>query len=85
MGVDYPKTHDPSPVLVHAIRTRGIEVDGRVLDSLTALSQELAKVRGPAFYQETVVTEAQARDWVQRVARALHFGEDLLSRWRRKR
>ena len=48
-----------------------------------ALSQELAKIRGPAFYQETVVTDAQARDWVQRVEHALQFGEDLLRRLRK--
>ncbi len=59
MGVDYPKTHDPAPVFAHAIRTRGIEIEAGVLDSLTALSQELAKVRSPAFYQETLVTEAR--------------------------
>ena len=83
MSVDYPKTHDPAPVFAQAVRMRGIGVDVGVLDSLTALSQELAKIRGPAFYQETVVTDAQARDWVQRVERALHFGEDLLRRLRR--
>ena len=80
---NYPKTHDPAPVFAHAVRTRGIDVDAGVLDFLTALSQELAKVRSPAFYQETLVTPAQARDWVQRVERALHFGEDLLRRLRR--
>jgi HEPN domain-containing protein len=83
MSVDYPKTHDPAPVFAHAVRTRGIEIDAGVLDSLTALSQELAKVRSPAFYQETLVTEVQARAWVQRVERALRFGEDLLRLWRR--
>jgi len=62
---------------------RGIGVDVGVLDSLTALSQELAKIRGPAFYQETAVTDAQARNWVQRVERALQFGEDLLRRLRK--
>ena len=82
MSVDYPKTHYPAPVFAHAMRTRGIEIDAGVLDSLTTLSQELAKVRSPAFYQETLVTEAQARDWVLRVERALHFGEDLLNRLR---
>lgn len=83
MSVDYPKTHDPAPVFAQAVRMRGIGVDVGVLDSLTDLSQELAKIRGPAFYQETVVTDAQARDWVQRVERALQFGEDLLSRLRK--
>jgi HEPN domain-containing protein len=83
MSVDYPKTHDPAPVFAHAIRTRGVDVDAGVLDSLTVLSQELAKIRSPAFYQETLVTETQAQDWVLRVERALHFAENLLRRLRR--
>jgi len=83
MSVDYPKTHDPAPVFAEAVRRRGIGVDVGVLSSLTMLSQELAKVRSPAFYQETVVSEAQARNWVQRVERALQFGEDLLRRLRK--
>jgi HEPN domain-containing protein len=83
MTVDYPKIHDPAPVFIHAVRARGIEVNAAVMDSLATLSQELASIRGPAFYQETVVTEAQARDWVQRVERALEFAEELLRRLRR--
>ena len=82
MSVDYPKIHDPAPVFAQAIRARGIAVDVGFLDSLAALSQELATIRGPAFYQEIVVTDAQARDWVQRVERALQLGEDLLRRLR---
>lgn len=85
MGVDYPKTHDPAPVFVQAVRTRGIDVDARVLDSLTTLSHELADIRSPAFYQETMVTEAQARDWVRRVAHALEFGEEWLRQLRKGR
>jgi HEPN domain-containing protein len=83
MSLEHPKVHDAVPVFAQAIRTRGIAVDAGVLDSLTLLSQELAKIRGPAFYQETVVTDAQARDWVQRVERALRFAGDLLRRLRR--
>jgi HEPN domain-containing protein len=82
MGVDYPKTHDPAPLFVRAIRTRGIDVDVGLLEFFTALSEELAKIRSPAFYQETVVTDAQARNWVERVERALQFAEDLLRRLR---
>jgi HEPN domain-containing protein len=85
MSVDYPKTHDPGPVFAQAIQARGISVDAGILDSLMALSQELATVRGPAFYQETVLTEAQARDWVQSVERALQFGEALLGQLRKSR
>jgi hypothetical protein len=62
---------------------RGIVVDAGVLESLTELSRELANIRSPAFYQETVVTGAQARDWIQRVERALQFGGDLLERLRK--
>jgi HEPN domain-containing protein len=83
MTVDYPKTHDPAPVLAQAVRMRGIDVDALVLESIAGLSQDLAKIRGPAFYQETLVTEAQAHDWVQRVERALEFMERLLTRLRR--
>jgi len=83
MTIDYPKIHDPAPVFVHAVRARGIEVDVASLDALATLSQELASIRSPAFYQETIVTTAQARDWVQRVERALEFAEALLKRLRR--
>jgi HEPN domain-containing protein len=85
MGVEYPKTHDPAPVFARAIRARGIDVGVDALDSLAILSQALASIRGPAFYEETVVTDAQARDWVQRVERALQFGDDLLRRLRAAR
>jgi HEPN domain-containing protein len=83
MSVEYPKTHDPAPLFAQAVRTRGVGVDVGALNALAVLSQELANIRGPAFYQETVVTDAQARDWVQRVEHALQFGEDLLRRLRK--
>ena len=83
MSVDYPKTHDPAPVFAQAVRMRGIGVDVDILDSPKTLTQELATIRGPAFYQETVVTDAQGRDWVRRVERALQFAEDLLRRLRK--
>lgn len=83
MGVDYPKTHDAAAVFTRSVRARGIDVDADVLGALATLSHELAGVRGPAFYQEMVVTEVQARDWVERVEGALRFAEPLLGRLRR--
>jgi HEPN domain-containing protein len=83
MGVDYPKTHDPAPAFAQAVRLRGISVEAGVLESLATLSLELAKIRGPAFYQETLVTDAQARDWVRGVEQALQFAEKLLRRLRK--
>jgi hypothetical protein len=78
-----PEDPRPRSVFAQAIQARGIAVDEAALDALLALSKELAKIRGPAFYQETVVSDAQARDWVQRVEHALQFGEDLLRRLRK--
>jgi len=46
-------------------------------------ADRLAKIRGPAFYQETVVTDAQARDWVQRVEHAMQFMDAVLRRLRK--
>jgi HEPN domain-containing protein len=85
MSVEYPKTHDPAPLFAQAVRTRGVGVDVGALNALAVLSQELANIRGPAFYQETVVTDAQARDWVQHVERALQFADDLFRRLRAAR
>ena len=82
MSVEYPKTHDPAPIFAQAVRERGIGVDDSVLGALAVLSQELANIRGPAFCQDTVVTDAQARDWVQRVERVLHVGDALHRRLR---
>ena len=79
MSVDYPKTHDAVPVFARSIRARQIDVDAEILASLAALSQELAGIRSPAFYQEVTVTEAQARAWVRGVEEALHFAERLLA------
>ena len=67
------------------LQQNGVDVDADILDSLTVLSQVLAKIRSPAFCQETLVTEAQAQDWVQRVERVLQFAEHLLRRLRRAR
>jgi HEPN domain-containing protein len=84
MGLEYPRTHDPAPVLVSAIRARGVEVEANSLEWLAALSAELEKIRGPAFYQEIVVTEAQGRHAVQGAERALEFRRGFLQRLRRR-
>jgi HEPN domain-containing protein len=83
MGVEYPRTHDPAPVLASTVRARGLEVDAPFLEWLSGLSAELEKIRSPAFYQEIVVTETQARTAVQGAERALDFGRSLLERLRR--
>jgi len=83
MGVDYPRTHDPAPVLVETVKQRGIQADAALLASLADLSAHLAELRSPAFYQEIVVSGSEARDAVDGAERVLAFGRDLLVRLRR--
>lgn len=82
MGVEYPRTHDPAPVLVHTIQRRQVKADAAFLDWLTTRSGQLAKIRGPAFYHEIQVGEAEARSAVEAADRVLAFGQDLLRRLR---
>jgi HEPN domain len=84
MSVEYPKTHDRASL-------RPGEPDARDRCRRRCLGLPHGPVagacqdQGPAFCQETVVTDTQARDWVQRVELALRFGEDLLRRLRNPR
>lgn len=83
MSVDYPRTHDPAPVLVETVKQRGIQADAAFLASLVGLSAHLAELRSPAFYQEIVVSDSEAREAVDGAERVLAFGRDLLARLRR--
>ena len=82
MGVEYPRTHDAAPVLVETIRQRHVEADPAFLDWLSGVSNRLAELRGPAFYHEIEVGEAEARGAVDAADRVLAFGQDLLGRLR---
>jgi HEPN domain-containing protein len=84
MGVEYPRTHDPAPVLVSAIRARGLEVDASFLQWLATLSAELERIRSPAFYPEIIVAEAEAREAVRGAEGLLDFGLGFLERLRQR-
>lgn len=83
MGIEYPRTHDPAPVLVETVKRRRLEVDPAFLEWLNRLSGWLAEIRGPAFYHEIEVNEADAREAVEAADRVLAFGQDCLARLRR--
>jgi HEPN domain-containing protein len=82
MGVEYPRTHDAAPVLVETIRGRHVEADPAFLEWLSGLSGRLAEIRGPAFYHEIEIGEAEARGAVDAAGRVLAFGGDFLIRLR---
>lgn len=83
MGVEYPRTHDAAPVLAETIRQRPLEVDPAFLDWLSELSGRLAEIRGPAFYHEIEVEDAEARAAVEAADRVLGFGQGFLARLKR--
>ncbi|MBI4608306.1 MAG: HEPN domain-containing protein [Candidatus Rokubacteria bacterium] len=80
VGVEYPRTHDPAPVLVETIRQRRLPADPAFLEWLSGLSNRLAEIRGPAFYHEIEVGEAEARRAVDAAERVLGFGQEFLGR-----
>ncbi|MGH7277913.1 MAG: HEPN domain-containing protein, partial [Candidatus Rokuibacteriota bacterium] len=60
MSVEYPRTHDPLPLLVDAVRVRKVDIDLDFIAWLAPISANLAEIRAPAFYQEIVLTEDAA-------------------------
>lgn len=78
MGVESPRTHDAAPVLVEMIRQRSLQADPVFLEWLSELSNRLAEIRGPAFYHEIEVSQAEAGSAVGAADRVLRFGRDLL-------
>jgi HEPN domain-containing protein len=83
LGTDYPRVHDPVPVLVQAIRDRRLAIDLTQLEWLSRLSAKLTELRAPAFYQEVTVSEAEARQLAREAERASTFARDLLALLRR--
>jgi HEPN domain-containing protein len=82
MTVDYPKTHDPAPAFVEALRRRGVEWDPTFLAHLLELSARLERLRSPAFYQEITIPEAEARELAAGASEVLAAGRTLLARLR---
>lgn len=82
MGVEYPRTHDAVPTLVETMRQRSLEADPAFLDWLSGFSSRLAGIRGPAFYHEITVTEAEAQAAADGAERVRRFGRDFLGRLR---
>lgn len=82
MGTEYPRVHDVVPTFADTVRQRGVDVDSAFLDWLHGFSSRLSEIRGPAFYHEIGVAEAEARAAVDGAARVLAFGLDFLARLR---
>lgn len=85
LGIEYPKSHDVSDVLLDN-RERMPESVGSVLEDLAQLVSELAAVRGPAFYgyeregipASQAFTQDYASDVVEKVRRYLEIIADAM-------
>lgn len=82
MGVEYPRTHDAAAMLAETVRQRQLETDQAFLDWLIMMSARLAQLRGPAFYHEIEIDEAEARAAADAADRVLAFGQSFLARLR---
>jgi len=60
LGAEYPRIHDPAPVLEEVVKHRGVPIDRGRLTWLRVASKELAEIRGPAAYVEMLCNEDQA-------------------------
>ena len=83
MGVEYPRIHDATPLLAETVRQRHLEADQTFLDWLIVMAARLAQLRGPAFYHEIEIDEAEARAATDAADRVLAFGQSFLARLRR--
>ena len=85
LGIEYPRSHDVSDVLLDN-RERMPESVGSVLEDLAQLVSELAAVRGPAFYgyeregipASQAFTQDYASDVVKKVRRYLEIIADAM-------
>ena len=61
-GYEYPKVHDPAPLLARICEEKHIAISAETLDKIQEISSNLAEERSPAFYAERSYTVDEARD-----------------------
>jgi HEPN domain-containing protein len=62
MGVEYPRTHDVSPVLAELLPQHLPDVPQTVVAEIQHISRTLTRKRAPAFYFEQDESETTARE-----------------------
>ena len=61
-GYEYPKVHDPAPLLTKICQERGIDIAATSLLRMQGISSALAEERAPAFYAERSYTADEGQD-----------------------
>ena len=61
-GYEYPKVHDPAPLLPRIFREKGIDLASTSLQRIQNISSALAEERAPAFYAERSYSADEAQE-----------------------
>jgi len=70
-GYEYPKVHDPAPLLAKICQEKGIDIEATSLRRILEISSALAEERSPAFYAERSYADDEAQE-AGRNARYVH-------------
>ena len=74
-GYEYPKVHDPGPLLTKICSEKHLDISSETLDRIQEISSSLAEERSPAFYAERSYTVDEA----QEAKTQAHFVYNFLS------
>ena len=61
-GYEYPKVHDPAPLLTKVCQEKGFDIAATSLLRIQEISSTLAEERAPAFYAERPYTTDEAQE-----------------------
>jgi HEPN domain-containing protein len=61
-GYEYPKVHDPAPLLTKICREKGVSIASASLEKIQKISASLAEERAPAFYAERSYSADEAQE-----------------------
>jgi HEPN domain-containing protein len=62
MTIEFPKVHDPAPLLLEKISKMGVKFLAEEKEKFLFISSDLSKKRAPAFYQEEEYSRDEASE-----------------------
>ncbi len=68
MGLEYPKIHDVAPIVIDALKRKGVDM-GETFEEIKEISAFLSKERAAAFYGERIYTKDIAEKGKEGAAR----------------
>lgn len=88
MGIEYPKVHNPAPLVVKLVQEKGIKLEKDMVERILITSEILVKERAPSFYSEKVYSKEDADkakkgakeilEWTRRIRSQLQSGDKVV-------